>query len=67
MLMAEAGYDPHAALSLWRKMASLQGQAGKEGLAQFLSDHPNDADRQRAVEAEMPTAMASYEQAIQKP
>jgi len=67
MLMAEAGYDPRAALSLWRKMASLQGQAGKEGLAQFLSDHPNDTDRQRAVEAQMPTAMASYEQAIQKP
>ncbi|AOX18596.1 M48 family metallopeptidase [Kozakia baliensis] len=63
MLMAEAGYDPHAALSLWRKMASLQGQAGKEGLAQFLSDHPNDADRQAAIEAELPKAMTAYEQA----
>ncbi|CAI9120630.1 M48 family metalloprotease [Brytella acorum] len=63
MLMTEAGYDPHTALSLWRKMTSLRGQTGKEGLVQFFSDPPNDADRQEAVEARMPQAMAAYRQA----
>lgn len=63
MLMARAGYDPHAALSLWKKMASLKGQANEGGLAKYLSDHPDDTDRQNMIQAELPKAMAAYEQA----
>ncbi|WP_279379573.1 M48 family metallopeptidase [Asaia prunellae] len=63
MIMAQAGYDPHAAISLWQKMASLKGQSNTGGLARFLSDHPEDAERQKAIEAALPRAMALYNQA----
>ena len=41
MLMASAGYNPQAALSVWQKMA----QAGSSGMPSFLSTHPSGADR----------------------
>lgn len=40
-LMARAGYDPRAAISVWRKMASVGGQSGPE----FLSTHPSNESR----------------------
>ncbi len=42
-LMARAGYDPHAALSLWQKM----GQASQNGTPAFLSTHPSDSRASR--------------------
>src|SRR5688572_2410589 len=39
-LMARAGYDPRAALTLWQKM----GQGGG-GTPKFLSTHPSPKDR----------------------
>lgn len=62
-LMAEAGYDP---LEMARFFARLQ-QAGGQGnsrLAQFLSDHPNPGNRERAIEEEartLPQRQYGYE------
>ena len=39
-LAARAGYDPHAAIALWEKMAKLGG-----GRMEFLSTHPSPENR----------------------
>lgn len=59
-LAARAGYDPRAALSLWRKMeAASQGKAPPE----FLSTHPSDARRQQTIESLLPKVMPLYQEA----
>lgn len=42
-LMARAGYDPQAAIGVWRKMDKLAGGGG--GGPQFLSTHPSNSSR----------------------
>jgi predicted Zn-dependent protease len=46
-LAAKGGYDPAAAVTLWRKMNSLPGG----NPPQFLSTHPNPANREKALAA----------------
>ncbi len=58
-LMARAGYDPHAALGLWRKMAAAAGS----GTPQFLSTHPSSATRLEDLEARLPVVLPLYEAA----
>ncbi|HEX5392564.1 MAG TPA: M48 family metallopeptidase [Rhodocyclaceae bacterium] len=59
-LAARAGYDPRAALSLWRKMeAANKGNAPPE----FLSTHPSSGHRQQDIESLLPTVMPLYQQA----
>lgn len=58
-LAARAGYDPRAAVSLWRKMAA----AGGGQPPQFLSTHPGHANRIREIEANLPKVMPLYERA----
>jgi predicted Zn-dependent protease len=58
-LAARAGYDPRAAVSLWRKMAA----AGGSQPPQFLSTHPGHANRVREIEANLPRVMPLYERA----
>ncbi|GAO69769.1 MULTISPECIES: M48 family metallopeptidase [Comamonas] len=58
-LAARAGYNPQAAVSLWRKM----GQATGEGGIGFLSTHPTGPDRIRQLEGNVPRVMGLYEQA----
>jgi predicted Zn-dependent protease len=53
-LMADAGYDPVEMARFFRKLQSIGGQ-GNSRLAQFLSDHPNPGNRERAIEAEAQT------------
>ncbi len=55
-LMARAGYDPHAAVSVWRKMAAQEGGAPP----QFLSTHPSSSSRIRDLEARIPVVMPLY-------
>ena len=58
-LAARAGFDPRAAVSLWRKMAA----AGGAQPPQFLSTHPGHGDRIRQIEANLPKVLPLYEQA----
>ncbi|MDR3405496.1 MAG: M48 family metallopeptidase [Chthoniobacter sp.] len=58
--MARAGYDPHEAVELWKRMSeSSQGQKPPE----YASTHPADATRIRQLEEWMPQFMAEYEKA----
>ncbi|MFP5381090.1 MAG: M48 family metallopeptidase [Gammaproteobacteria bacterium] len=58
-LAARAGFDPHAAVRLWEKMAA----AGGDGPPQFLSTHPSPANRMQALNALVPQMMPLYEKA----
>jgi predicted Zn-dependent protease len=57
---ARANYDPHAAIGFWQKMAQ---QSAGSAPPVFLSDHPSDASRISALQAEMPQAEAEYQKA----
>ena len=61
-LMARAGYDPHAALTLWQKMA----RASQNGTPAFLSTHPSDASRLSTLQSLLPRVLPLY-QAAPKP
>jgi predicted Zn-dependent protease len=54
-LMAHAGYDPRAAITLWQKMEQGGGQPPA-----FLSTHPATGQRIQQLEAAMPQALAEY-------
>ncbi len=55
MLMAEAGYDPRAALSFWRKFS----RSGNR-IPEYLSTHPAPSSRIANIKALLPQAMALY-------
>jgi predicted Zn-dependent protease len=59
ILMAKAGYDPHAARDLWVRMAAASQGSGKP--PEFLSTHPSDPTRIRQIEVWLPEAMQSYQ------
>lgn len=59
-LAARAGYDPHAALAVWQKMATANSGSHSP---EFLSTHPTDASRTQALQALMPTVTPLYEAA----
>lgn len=59
-LMARAGYDPRAGVSLWQKM--MKANQGGQQLA-FLSTHPAEADRVQQIESLLPIVMPLYEAA----
>lgn len=59
-LMAMAGYDPRTATSFWQRMeASSTGSRTPE----FLSTHPNPANRIADLNADMPKALEYYKAA----
>lgn len=55
-LAAKAGYDPHAAVTLWQKMA----KAGGGNSLEFLSTHPSPGNREQALKAMIPSMMPFY-------
>ncbi len=57
-LAAKAGFDPHAAVSLWQKMAKVGGS----GPPQFLSTHPAPENREKTLKSLIPQMMPYYEQ-----
>ncbi len=59
LLAARAGYDPRAAVTLWRKMLS----ANQDAPPQWLSTHPSGETRIRDLEARLPRVEPIYAQA----
>jgi predicted Zn-dependent protease len=62
-IAARAGYDPHAAVTLWEKME----KAGGKGPPQFLSTHPSPSNRRQALQDLGPKMQPYYEQAKARP
>ena len=58
-LAARAGFNPQAAVTLWRKM----GQATGSGGIGFLSTHPTGPDRIEALQKNVPKVQGLYLQA----
>ncbi len=57
IFMAMAGYDPHNAPIFWRRMVEMnKGEKPPE----FLSTHPSDETRIKALEGWLPEAMGYY-------
>lgn len=54
IFMSMAGYDPHAAVNFWQRMAAKKG--GKAGI-EFLSTHPSDRTRIENIKKLIPEAM----------
>jgi len=59
-LMARAGYNPNAAVNLWRKMNSASG--GKAP-PEFMSTHPSSSNRITSLQKNIPKVMPFYNQA----
>lgn len=55
-LMARAGYDPNAAVSVWKKMMA----ANQGGPPQFLSTHPSASSRIQDLQRLVPKVMPLY-------
>jgi predicted Zn-dependent protease len=58
-LMARAGYDPSAAVTLWQKM----GKLSSGGPPEFLSTHPSGESRIRDLQALVPRVTPLYQAA----
>jgi predicted Zn-dependent protease len=58
-IAARAGFDPRAALSLWKKMSA----AGGSSPPQWLSTHPANSTRIRDIEGYLPQVLPAYESA----
>jgi len=58
-LAARAGYDPHAGVTLWQKMAT----ASKNAPPQFISTHPSGPTRIRDIEVNLPKVQPLYARA----
>jgi predicted Zn-dependent protease len=58
-LMARAGYDPNAAVSVWKKMIAANQNQG--GPPQFLSTHPSPQTRIQDLEKLVPKVMPLYQ------
>lgn len=62
-LAARAGYDPNAAATLWEKMARVGGSTPPE----FMSTHPDPANRQRTLRGLAPEMMPYYNERGERP
>jgi predicted Zn-dependent protease len=58
-LMARAGYDPRAAVTVWQKMMA----AEKSSQPEFLSTHPAPGNRIAELQARVPRVLPLYEAA----
>jgi predicted Zn-dependent protease len=63
-LAARAGYDPHAAVSLWKKMAKA---SGNDSSFDFFSTHPAPSKRLEELGKLIPKMMPYYEEKGERP
>lgn len=63
-LMAQAGYNPQSAVSVWQKMSQSEGDSSK--IATLASTHPNHAQRIVAIQKLLPEVMPTYLAAKQR-
>ena len=61
-LAARAGYNPQAAITLWRKMSA----ASKGAPPQWLSTHPSGQTRIAEMEKNLPHVMPIYRRASKR-
>ena len=59
--MADAGYDPRAAVELWKKAATK-----KKDKTSIYASHPASGDRTKALEKLLPEAIERYDKAKEK-
>jgi len=59
-LMARAGFDPRAAVTLWQAMS----RQGSSQSVEFLSTHPSNVTRINALAAQIPRVLPQYQQAL---
>jgi predicted Zn-dependent protease len=65
-LAAKAGYDPHAAVTLWEKMAKVGG-GNPESRNDFLSTHPAPVKRMETLAGLVPQMMPFYQDKSPRP
>ena len=58
VLMALAGYDPHAAIGVWERMRA--ASSGRRGQPEWLSTHPADTTRIGDIRGWVNEAMRYY-------
>jgi predicted Zn-dependent protease len=58
--MAKAGFDPRAAVYLWKNMAAAKQAAGRERPPEFLSTHPSDSVRTENMIRSLTPALIEY-------
>lgn len=61
--MAQAGYQPSEAVSLWERM----NKAGGGRMPEFMSTHPNPANRAVKLNATIPDVMPLYNASVKQP
>jgi predicted Zn-dependent protease len=60
LYMARAGYDPREAIAFWKRFEAYQQKRGEGKPMEFLSTHPLDETRIKALEQYMPQAVVEY-------
>jgi predicted Zn-dependent protease len=58
--MANAGFDPRAAVYLWKNMSAAKEQSGQESPPEFLSTHPADSTRTDRMVRSLTPALIKY-------
>lgn len=61
--MAQAGYQPSEAVGLWERM----NKAGGGRIPEFMSTHPNPANRAAKLNAAIPSVMSLYQASEKQP
>ncbi|CAM4226923.1 M48 family metallopeptidase [Psychrobacter arenosus] len=64
-LMAQAGYNPEAAISVWQKMEAANGRSNT--VVTLMSTHPNSQQRIAKIRALLPEMMPIYQAAAKAP
>ena len=64
-LMAQAGYNPEAAVRVWQKMEAANGRSNT--IVTLMSTHPNSGQRIAKIQALLPEVMPVYQAAAKAP